>query len=262
MNDFASHTNITWNGNGVGVAEYGGGDKNQVAMFYNRAVHSPAKSNAEGRQIYEDQVYVRIQQPGERLNVVDRPMQPTDQKRFPQQWQQFQQNRQQAPDGTPIDMLYPDQPSIAAMLRGNGVQTVEQCAELTAHAIETIGMGAQRYVNDSQKYLEISNKGVKASQMRHELEERDREIRTLKKMVEDLKGALNDVKAQSANAPNLETIQAMLAGAMGRPQHMPNVPFDSQTAMINSTNQATRSQPVTKPSLKAAPKRQRPKLKV
>ena len=111
--DFASHTNINWQGN-VGVAEYGGGDKGLVCMFYNRAVHNPLKSKEAGRPVYEDQVYVRIHPPGERLNIVDKPAAGEHQRRFPAQWAQFMQNKAQVPEGTPIDLLYPENPAIAA----------------------------------------------------------------------------------------------------------------------------------------------------
>ena len=36
------------------------------------------------------------------------------------------QNKAQVPEGTPIDLLYPENPAIGATLRGSGVQTIEQ----------------------------------------------------------------------------------------------------------------------------------------
>jgi hypothetical protein len=240
---FATPTGIDWNTGGtVGTVQYGGGNKNMVALFFTKAKHNPAKSNEAGRPIYDDVVFVRIAPPGERLNIVERPATPDDQRRYALQWAQFAQNKQQVPDGTPIDLLYPDHPSVAAMLRANGVYTVEQCAELSGPAIDTIGMGAQRYCNDAQKYIQASNKGVKASQLRHELEERDSQIRTLTNTVQSLKAEVDRLRDLNTNSVGLAQVQQLIAGQQGRPQYPVGAPkqmtpaFDAQTAQINATH--------------------------
>ncbi len=134
-----------------------GGDKAGV-IFYNRPIHHAAKSAEAGTQIFEDRVYVKVQHPGER-DCVDRPANRADAQRWPMQWHQFQQNQQQIPEGTPISLLYPDKPSVTALMQANGVHTIQQLAGLSGNAIENIGMGAQSYVNAAQKYLEIAEKG-------------------------------------------------------------------------------------------------------
>src|SRR5690242_5836166 len=108
MEDFASPTNIQWKGGGYGTVEFGGGDRNNIALFYMRPVHNPARSREVGRPYFEDKVYVKIHPPGERLNIVDVLATDEHKRRFPQQWAQFQQNVQQRPEGTPIEMLYSD----------------------------------------------------------------------------------------------------------------------------------------------------------
>lgn len=241
--DFVSHSGIKWHGT-VGTVEYGGGDRTLVVMFYMKPVHNPQKSNEQGRPFYEDKIYVRIHPPGERLNIADRPATEDDKRRFPMQWNQFKDNKLQTADGTPVELLYPDQPSIAAMLRASGVQTIEHCAGLSGTAIDSIGMGAQKYVNDAAKYLEASNKGVAASQLRHELEERDNQIRTLTKQIDMLKEQLAKINEANSAKVDISTLQALLAGAQGRPQFPPTggpvaPQFDPQTAQINATHKTT-----------------------
>src|SRR6202035_5847395 len=169
MDDFQTHSGIKWQGD-VGIVQYGGGDASQVVMFYMRPVRDPAKSTEAGRPWFEDKIFVRIHPPGERLNILDREATDVDKRRFPLQWAQFKDNAPQVSTGTPIDMLFAANPSIAAALKASGVHTVEQCAQLSAHAIETIGMGAQQWVNEATRYLEVANKGVKASQLKAALE--------------------------------------------------------------------------------------------
>ena len=243
MDDFSTPTGINWNGD-VGTVQYGGGDKNMVAMFYTKAKHNPAKSAESGRPVYEDTVFVRIHPPGERLNIVDRPAEAKDQRRFPIQWSQFKENRQQVPDGTPVDLLYNEQPSVAAMLRSHGVHTVEQLAELSADAIENIGMGCQTYVNAAAKYLQMSAKGVGASQLKRELDDRDRQIHTLTNTVNKLQTQLDRfMENQEQPQIDMAAIQRFIAGQQVRPLHpapkQTVQTFDSATAQINATSRSS-----------------------
>jgi hypothetical protein len=246
---FASPTNINWQGN-TGVVEYGGGDKSMVCMFYNRPMQNAAKSSEKGRPVFDNKIFVKIHPPGERLNVVDREANENDKRRFPMQWEQFRKKKQQQPEGTPVELLYPEQPTVAATLRANGIQIIEQLAKLSGNAIQDVGMGCQTWVNYAQKYLELANKGANESMVRRQFEQKDREINVLKRQVEDLKNKLEGMMQQNQQGPDMATMQAMLATMMQRPQHMPQVAFDSQTAMINAQGNATRPKP----------RRQRPRL--
>lgn len=238
MSDFTSPTGIDWAGH-VGNVQYGN-DQNKVVMFYTRPKHNPAKSTQAGRPMYDDVVYVRIHPPGERLNIVDRPVVESDKRQYPLQWAQFSQNKEQIPDGTPIEMLYPDHPAIGATLRASGVHTVEQCAELSGPAIDAIGMGAQHYSNDAKKYIEVANKGVKGSELRRELEERDSQIRTLTKTVDSLKTEVNRLRDLNMANVDLKAVQKLLAGQQLQPtlpnQRQMDPAFDAQTAQINATD--------------------------
>lgn len=244
--DFSSPTNIHWAGH-VGSVEYGGGDKAMVVMFFKKATHNPARSLAEGRPFYDEQVFVRVHPPGERLNIVERPAKGDDARRWPNQWNQFHQNKEQVPEGTPIGHLYPDKPAVEATLRASGVFTIEQCADLSGHAIDNLGMGSQRWVNDAKKYLEFANKGVKAAQFRAEMDEKDREIKVLRQQVEQLTTSIDQLRTNTM-APDLATLQAMIAGAMARPQHI-GQGFDPQMAQLNATSAGNQPR-----------KRQRPRL--
>jgi hypothetical protein len=212
-----------------------------VVMFYTRPTHSPGKSAENGRPFFEDKTFVRIAPPGERLNIVDREANESDKRRWPVQWAQFKENKEQIPDGTPIDMLYPDHPSIGAMLKASRVYTIEICAELSGNAIEEIGMGVQRYVNDAQKYLTMAEKGAKTSQFRRQMEELENKMRGLEHQIDLLKAENNKLMEVNRANMSLSDAQAITAGQQGRPQMpMPvrgmSKSFDAQTAQINATH--------------------------
>jgi hypothetical protein len=233
--DFTNHTNIHWNGS-VGVVEYGGGARGQLAIFYHKSVHNPQRSQQEGRPVFEDRIFVRVAPPGERLNIVDRPATRSDQQRWPQQWALFQQNKEQTPEGTPIELLYPEKPAVAATLRANGVMTIEACSELSGNAIDSIGMGAQTWVNAAQKYVAFANKGVAITQHRKDLEERDRQIKVLTQQIDSLQDEIAQLlSSKASDSRQLSAIQEMLAGAMGHPRRTmsktPQYTYDPDAAV-------------------------------
>jgi hypothetical protein len=243
VDDFASDRNakIQWQG-ATGTVQFGNPD-NLVVMFYNRSTLDQAQSTERGHPVHKDVLYVRYHPPGERLNINDRPARGEDQHRWPLQWQQFSRQLNQRPDGMPVGLLYPTKPAIAATLQACGVFTVEQLAQLSAHAIEQVGMGAQSWVNDAQRYLEAANKGVKASQLKAELDERDSRIRTLEMKLERATAEISRMReGNPAPTDQRGIIQQMVADAMAaqgaaRPTIPPNpqAGFDAQTAQINAT---------------------------
>lgn len=248
---FASPTGIDWRGD-VGVVEYGGGSRNLVVFFYNKAVHNTAKSAERGKPVFDNKVFVRIAPPGERLNIVEREATVQDKQRFPMQWEAHRKKKDQQPEGVPIELLYPEQPSIAATLRANNVQTVEQLANLSGVAIDSIGMGTQSWVNYAKRYLDAATKGANQSQLRHEREKSDRTIKALERQVSDLKARLDQLVDNRTMAPDLAQIQTMLSNLMQRPVHVPQQTFDPQSSMIDNRAQERGAQQT---------RRQRPRIR-
>lgn len=234
VTEFQSPRGIEWNGD-VGVVQYGPGDAGMVVMFYNHPVHNPVESAKEGRPIYQDKIYVKIHPPGERLNIIERPATGEDRQRFPRQWHQFSQQKSQVPSGTPVDLLYPEQPSIPAMLRAGAIHTVEQLAVLSANAIDNLGMGAQRYVNDAKKFLDSSSKGVGSVQFRKTIEDLESKNRVLMQQVEQLKTTVQGMQGGgNLGNLNLAALQQLLAGHMPMPPQMNQI--DGATHMINNVH--------------------------
>lgn len=222
MNDFRKPTGIDWNAGGVsGLAKYGE-DSNLLVMFYNRSIQVATN---EGRPIHRDEIYVKIQQPGEMLNIIDRPANDGDKQRFRTQWSNFVHDRTQVPEGTPIDLLFPNHPSVADNLRGYGVFTVEQCAALSATAIDTIGRGGQEYVVRAQKYLDSANKGASFHRLQRELDEANQKVKLMESQVAQMRDQM-DRMALKVNDP----IRSSLT-----PQYVPN--YDVQTDRINNNSE-------------------------
>lgn len=235
-----------------GSVQTGPSDQSMLCIFYKRAVHNEIKSAHAGTPIYEDMDYVRIQQPGETTQVVDRPAQIGDKRRWPQQWQAYAAGKDQVADGTPLGLLFPRHPSAVAMLQAIGIMTVQHLANASATAIAAIGMNGQDYVNYAQKYLNVGAGGAAFHQMQRELEQSKRENDRLAKMVNDMQGqmhTLNQAILHQAGVgsspmpgvprqPAPPPAEAMPGGSpMPRPPSFGDSPgFDAQTAQINANH--------------------------
>jgi len=187
---------------GYGAAHSGPTDDQLMVGFYRRSVQNKARSEQEGKPVFEGRDYVKIQHPGESLNVVDREATVQDKQRWPQRWAQYSQGVNQSPDGIPITLLFPSKPEIEATLRGYNIHTVEQLANLSAHGISTIGMGAQDWVNGAKKYMDRAEKGVDHHRFETELAAKQRQIDTMARQIEELTRL---IQSRTATAPAIDT---------------------------------------------------------
>lgn len=193
------------NAHGFAEVQFGS-DNNVNVSFYVKSVLNRAKSREEGRPVHESIEYVRIQHPGEK-DYTDRPVSevPQTMHRFARQWAAFKDSRKFVPDGTPVEMVFPQWPEIAANLHGLGVHTAEQLANLTAEGISHLGLGGQDWVNKARKFVEYGEKGVAHHKVQKELADRDNKIEVLENTVAMMKTQIDRLMAAQSGVP-----QAML----------------------------------------------------
>lgn len=212
---------------GYGMVHYGPTDDKLIVGFYKKSVKNAARSNAEGRPIHEGVDFVKIQHPGETLNIVDRPVKDDDKNRWPRQWHSYQQGVRQIPDGVPINLLFPAKPEIETMLRGYNIHTVEQLAGLSAEAISTVGMGAQDWVNAARRYMERADKGVNHHQFETALAAKDQQIASLQRQIAEVTALVRQQQQPNMNVAGTNNV-------------------DFQTQQINATHQSV-DMPFTPP---------------
>ena len=235
MSEFRNPTGVQWAGGRThGMATYGE-DSNLLVIFYAKSVENRAKSIEQGIRVFESRVYCKIQHPGENLNIIDKPADESLKQRFSAQWEAFSTNQTYVPEGTPIDLLFPNFPHVAETLRGLGVHTIQQCAGLSAHAISSLGIGGIEYVNKSKQYLESAKEGVGFHQFQKAITEKDTQIRILSETVSKLTERLDQIADKRSNP-------------LSNPLNPPFIQgYDVQTDRINATH-------TSKPPVKVARK--------
>jgi hypothetical protein len=155
-----------------------GNDSRLWVKFVRRSRRNPHRSEQEGRPIYEPVDYIQIQQPGER-DRLDRPVREDDKHRFRRQWEAFQADAEQTPDGTPIVLLFPNEQHITEMLRDLKILTVEQLAQLTEQGITRLGMDGRKYVQRAKAAMDKSENTRLVSSLSHDLADAKDRVKVL-----------------------------------------------------------------------------------
>ena len=125
-----------------------GTDNNLFVTFYMEAIHDEEESAKQGRPIYHDREFVKIIPVGDTKTVVCRPVDkvgthaiPSDPVRWPRQYQEFQNQKVQTPDGTPLEHWAPLTKGQVLMYKAVNVHTVEQLANVSDTNLQNLGVG-------------------------------------------------------------------------------------------------------------------------
>lgn len=169
------------------------GDSKLFVVFFNGAVVNDAKSLEAGRPIHDDVEMVKIIIPGQRDSVVAYAT-PDYQYRFPKQWAQFKNNKEQVGSGTPLSELTWMTAAQVADLKAMNVHTVEQLAGISdaqAHSF----MGFHGLKQRAETYLEAARGNAPLVKMQAALEDRDEQIAALQAQINQIMAAQQAAQA-------------------------------------------------------------------
>lgn len=162
------------------------GDKKLYVVFRNHYVKDEAESLKQGRFVSKPTVFIKIFVPGDRSNVIDRPLRPDDEFRFPQQWQRFQKGQEQRAIGTPLEEWPAVTSGMVEELKYLGFQTVEQVAEANDSASQKF-MGIQDLKNKAKAYITVATgSAAPIAQLTEKLKEAEATNHTLQKAIDKL----------------------------------------------------------------------------
>lgn len=174
------------------------------------------------REPYKGQPFVRIMVPGDKLNIVEQPLNDAHKRRFPRQFLAFQMD-QQGEDpgqiGTPLKQWHIDRPEEfndvqLAEMQILKFQTVEQIALASDIALQRVGMGASGMRTRAQAYL----KGLRA-------EDLDAEKVAMRAELDELRAMMAEVIAARSAPAMLNADGEPVKRGPGRP---PKVTSDVQ----------------------------------
>jgi hypothetical protein len=129
---------------------FAGDDKLHV-KFFTKAYRNDEKSMAANRPIYEDKDCIQIMVPGDKHNIIIRPVWDQDLQRWPQKWAQYKAGKEQIQSGTPLSRAPFMTEGAVEELAYLNIRTVEQLANLSDGNMPF--MGAAEYKRMAQEFL-------------------------------------------------------------------------------------------------------------
>lgn len=154
-----------------------------LVEFYTEAVQNNFKSKQEGRPIYEDRTFVRIQTPGDTRTTINRPATEQDKARFPKSWHAFQEGLSEVTEGTPLAQWPAVSASQVKELQHVHVRTVDQLAALSDASIQKMGPGYQQLRQSARHWLEHAKGDADQTRLQHENDELRDEVAMLKEQL-------------------------------------------------------------------------------
>lgn len=167
-----------------GVAVFGK-DEGLLVKFFKHPVLSRFESTERGVPIHTDVVMIEVINPGEKDPV--RVIKTREHEfRFARQWEAFTKGQsQEAQSGTPLDHLFPNEPSTVLSLKAFNIFSVQQLASLHDTAINNIPMG-RTLVDRAKAYLGTAEGGAQFHQMEKTIADQRREMDDLRERMNAL----------------------------------------------------------------------------
>jgi hypothetical protein len=151
--------------------------------------------------VFKEMDYVQIMVPGDRDNIIIRPMGEGDKRRFAKHYDAWKRGEGDNVVGTPLELWGKLNLAQVEEYRYIGVRTVEQLAVLNDAACQKMP-GSFELKRQAAAFLELVAKDAPIKLVQEELAKRDNEIETLKRAIEDqarlIEQMRNDQGAQKA----------------------------------------------------------------
>ena len=158
------------------------GDEALLVKFYMDLLQDMEASKKEGRPIYKEVEWIDIRIPGNKDNVVIRPVRPNDKTRFPRHYQLFQSRMAGAKEelvGTPLSLWPVVTVAQIKEFEYFNIRTVEQLAAIPDSAASKFP-GINQLKQKAEEYLALAAKKAPLSKMRNEIEELQATVEELK----------------------------------------------------------------------------------
>lgn len=163
------------------------GDDSLFAVFYMGVIKNEAKSLEAGRHIFEDVECVRIIIPGDKNNIIDRPVSDSDKRRFAKQYAAFKTLGTE--DAQLVGTRLKEWPYLSRAqceeLNYLGIKTVEQLAEVGDAVVSRVP-GLQTLKTNAKTWIAKSTSTAESAKITKRMSDQDQEIATLKEVIRQM----------------------------------------------------------------------------
>ena len=164
------------------------------AQFYKHAKQNSTKTKEAGRPIYDEVDYVVIMVPGDKDNIVRRPVRGNDPQRFPKQWDQYQRGvTEQAQSGTPLEAWPMVTRAQVEELKFFGVHTIEALAGMPDQQAQNF-MGIHKLKQAARDHIEAAKSEAPLHALRDENDALKAQMAAMQEQMAELAKQVNDDK--------------------------------------------------------------------
>ena len=166
--------------------------------FYMHPVADKEETLKQGRPIHKEVAYVMIMVPGDKGQVVRRPIRTGqdpkhDNNRFHNEYVAFLQNKDAPIEGMLLQHWNELNTAQVMDLQHIGIKTVEHLADLNDNVMQKY-MGLSDLKTRAKKHLAATNRGASKKVLEAELGKRDNEIETLKQALAEQGEAIAELR--------------------------------------------------------------------
>ncbi len=160
-------------------------DQQLLVKFFSHPQISKFQSDKAGVPVYEDIEMISVIQPGEKEEIKVLATE-FHRRRFPKQYENFKKGIENVAGGTPLDHLFPSEPSTILTLKQFHIFTIQQLANITDSAMTQLPFG-RSLVDRARAYISSASNGKNFQAMQTEMQ---RQIDELKAMLGDKSATL------------------------------------------------------------------------
>lgn len=175
------------------------GDDRLFVTFSRKPVHQVGASREAGRAVYKEVDFIRIMVPGDKLSIVERPVDEIDRRRFAVKYEKWLTTQSNAIEGTPLVSLPTMTPAKVEEYKFFGIHTVEQLAG----AADSVGQRFFGFNEDKRRanaFIEVAKGNAPLEKMSEELKVRDAAIEEMKAQIASLQRNLGKQRKADAEA--------------------------------------------------------------
>lgn len=161
------------------------------------------KTLAEGRPVFDDVEYIEIAVPGDKSNIVHKPVTDEHRRKYRAQYADWKSGLEGVTSGTPLAEWPAVGRSQVEELLYFKIKTVEQLASVSDGNLQHLGHGYLELRRKAADYLAHAKENQPLLAMRAELASRDNTIATMQEQLLQLGDAL---QAQRQGGPSVPTV--------------------------------------------------------
>lgn len=172
-------------------------DSKLFVHFYMHPHQDKEASAKEGRPIFVSREYISIIIPGDKLNIVKRPVSDLERRRFAQKYAAFKAGNEQIMNGTPLESVPWLTREQVEELKYFNVRTLEHLADMPdVHAQRFMGINKLR--QRARDHVALAKENAPALRLAEETRKKDEQIALLQKQLNELAAKVEAAEAKKA----------------------------------------------------------------